>query len=159
MRHMTPSTQSQAKSTSRHGSVRLSSLIFQLVREQRSLLEQRLAPLDLTMQQAGVLLQVARQREARPNQIAIDIGTDTAGMTRLLDRLEGKGLLVRRNDPGDRRSLIIELTREGSELARKAAPIFGSLERDLSAGHSAQEVEKIQSALRRLLSNLQSARP
>jgi DNA-binding MarR family transcriptional regulator len=134
-------------------------LIFQLVREQRSLLEQRLAPLDLTTQQAGVLLQVARQREARPNQIAIDVGTDTAGMTRLLDRLEAKGLLARRDDPGDRRSLIIELTRAGEELARKAGPIFGSLERDLSAGHSAVEVERIQSMLRRLLNNLQSARP
>jgi DNA-binding MarR family transcriptional regulator len=46
-------------------------------------------------------------------------------MTRLLDRLEGKGLIRRRNHPGDRRSIVIALTGQGRALVPHLAPIFG----------------------------------
>jgi DNA-binding MarR family transcriptional regulator len=138
----------------------LSGLVFQLVREQRSLLEARLESFDLTMPQAAVLLRIAHQPGARPIQVASDIGTDTAGMTRLLDRLEAKRLVARENDPADRRSLVIHLTDAGKELAPKLGPIFGSVERDLTAGHSVDEVEQARMTLGRFLDNLRrAARP
>jgi DNA-binding MarR family transcriptional regulator len=37
-------------------------------------------------------------------------------MTKLLDRLESKGLLQRRPHPDDRRAVMIELTDEGRAL-------------------------------------------
>ncbi len=37
-------------------------------------------------------------------------------MTRLLDKLEARGLLVRNADPSDRRALVIELTEAGRRL-------------------------------------------
>ena len=39
-------------------------------------------------------------------------------MTRLLDKLEARGLLVRTTDPGDRRALHIHLTDAGSAMWR-----------------------------------------
>jgi hypothetical protein len=66
------------------------SLIHRVSRELRTALEAQLAPFGVTAQQAGLLLRSARQ-EISPNQLAPLLGTDTAGMTRLLDRLEDKG--------------------------------------------------------------------
>ncbi len=42
-------------------------------------------------------------------------------MTRLLDRLEARGLTVRIADPGDRRALNIQLTAAGQQIARDIA--------------------------------------
>jgi DNA-binding MarR family transcriptional regulator len=142
---------------SRPGFGELTALVFQLVREQRLLLDRRLAPLDLTMQQGAVLLRIARQGGIRPNEMAADVGTDTSGMTRLIDRLEAKDLVVRRPDPADRRSLIIELSETGKTLAPKLGPIFGSVERDLTTGHSAADLEQARAVLRRLLDNVRAA--
>lgn len=131
--------------------------VFQLVREQRLLLDRRLAPFDLTMQQGAVLLRIARQGGIRPNEMAADVGTDTSGMTRLIDRLEAKHLVVRRPDPVDRRSLIIELSEAGKNLAPKLGPVFGSVERDLTTGHSTADFEQARAVLKRLLDNMREA--
>jgi DNA-binding MarR family transcriptional regulator len=56
-----------------------------------------------------VLLHPARQQSS-PSQLMTALGTDTAGMAKLLDRLEIKGLIERRSNPGDRRSVLIALT-------------------------------------------------
>jgi DNA-binding MarR family transcriptional regulator len=138
-----------------HG--QLTALVFQLVREQRLLLDRRLVPLGLTMQQAALLLRVAREGQARPNKVAADVGTDTAGITRLLDRLEAKRLIVREPDPADRRSLIIRLTDDGQELAPELGRIFAGVERDLTAAHSAADISRAQTIMTRLLENVRKA--
>jgi DNA-binding MarR family transcriptional regulator len=47
------------------------------------------------------------------------LGTDHAGMTRLVDRLEGKGLVARQPHPQDRRSIVVGLTDAGLEVVRR----------------------------------------
>jgi DNA-binding MarR family transcriptional regulator len=89
--------------------------------------------------------------------MAAHVGTDTAGMTRLIDRLEAKDLVVRRPDPVDRRSLIIELSKAGKKLAPRLGPIFGSVERDLTTGHSAADLDQARAVLKRLLDNMRQA--
>ncbi len=44
----------------------------------------------------------------------------TGSMTAAVDRLEGKGLVIRRPDPRDRRTKILELTREGRRVVQAA---------------------------------------
>jgi MarR family transcriptional regulator, organic hydroperoxide resistance regulator len=46
------------------------------------------------------------------------------GASQAVDRLESAGLCARRANPSDRRSSIVELTPEGTELLRIAAPVF-----------------------------------
>lgn len=54
-----------------------------------------------------MLLRASRE-PAPPRRLAELIGTDTAGMTRLLDRLADKDLVRRTRHPDDRRSLLVE---------------------------------------------------
>jgi DNA-binding MarR family transcriptional regulator len=46
------------------------------------------------------------------------------GASQAVDRLESAGLCARRANPADRRSSIVELTRAGTELLGRAAPVF-----------------------------------
>jgi DNA-binding MarR family transcriptional regulator len=129
------------------------SLLNLLTRELRTLVETQLAPLGLTSQQAALLLMAGRSASS-PAQVAAEIGTDTAGMTRLLDRLERKGLVRRTRHPDDRRSVVIEVTEQGRALVPKLPPIFGRVSQQLFQGFSADELEQLIALLRRVRTNL-----
>jgi DNA-binding MarR family transcriptional regulator len=129
------------------------SLLNQVARELRTALDGGFAPLGLTTQQAGLLLRAARE-DVSPRQLAPELGTDTAGMTRLLDRLEDKGLITRRRHPEDRRSVVIEVTEKGRELVPSLGPVFGRVHRRLLAGFSEEEVRQLTALLGRMHANL-----
>lgn len=132
------------------------SLLHQVGRELGTALERQFAAFDITAQQAALLLQAGRQ-QGSPSKLMTLLGTDTAGMTRLLDRLEGKGLLQRRKHPDDRRSIIIELTEQGRALLPRLPPIFGRVTGQLLAGFSTDEVGQLTTMLQRMLDNLHAA--
>ena len=130
-------------------------LIHQVSRELTNALERRLAPHGLTAQQAALLINAARG-ETSPKRLAPLLGTDTAGMTRLLDRLEAKGLVRRRSDSGDRRAIIIDVTPEGRALVPAVAPAFGGVAQHLLTGFSAEDVRQLTALLHRMLASLDS---
>jgi DNA-binding MarR family transcriptional regulator len=129
------------------------SLVHRVARELSTSLDRELARFDLTAQQAALLLRAARQ-EASPSQLKAALGTDTAGMTRLLDRLAAKGLLRRRRHAEDRRAIVIELTDEARALVPRLAPVFGRINRRLLDGLDEPEVEQLTTMLQRMLDNL-----
>lgn len=129
------------------------SLLNQVGRELSTVLERKLAPLGLTAQQAALLLH-ARREPSSPRELMSVLGTDTAGMTRLLDRLAAKGLLRRGKHPEDRRAIVIELTDEGRAIVPRLPPIFGRVTRQLLDGFSREEIDRLSSMLRRMLDNL-----
>ncbi|GII75818.1 hypothetical protein Sru01_08000 [Sphaerisporangium rufum] len=131
--------------------------VQQVGRDLRTAVEQRLAPLGVTSQQAAVLLQAAGGGIS-PNRLAPRIGTDTAGMTRLLDRLEAKGLVRRRRHAEDRRSVVIEVTAQGRALVPRLAPVFGQVGFALLAGFSEAELRLLEGLLDRMLGNLREIR-
>jgi DNA-binding MarR family transcriptional regulator len=134
------------------------SLVHRVARELSSALDRGLAPFDLTAQQAALLLRAART-ESSPSQLKELLGTDTAGMTRLLDRLESKGLLSRRRHPDDRRSIIIEPTEQGRTLVPRLAPVFRRVNAKLLAGLDESEVTRLRETLGHMLDNLRRDRP
>jgi DNA-binding MarR family transcriptional regulator len=134
------------------------SLINQVGRELRTAVESGLAPFGVTAQQAALLLQAARG-ETSPNRLAALLGTDTAGMTRLLDRLEAKGLITRGKHPDDRRSIVIEPTKDGTALTPRLAPVFGRVTFRLLDGFSEQEIHQLTTMLQRMIENLHTPDP
>ena len=129
-------------------------LLFQIARRLGRDLDRRLAELDLTAQQAGLLLIVA-DHPTRPSQLSEPLGTDPAGMTRLLDTLERKGLARRAQHPSDRRSVVIELTPQGRALVPRVVPVVAKAIAQLFAGFSGAEITRVEDALARLLANLE----
>jgi DNA-binding MarR family transcriptional regulator len=129
------------------------SLVQQVGRKLHTTVETELASFDVTAQQAALLLHAA-QGQTSPNQLAPLLGTDTAGMTRLLDRLEAKRLIRRRRHPQDRRSRVIEVTAEGQTIVPRLSPIFGHVSFRLLDGFSENEVRQLTTMLQRMLDNL-----
>jgi len=132
------------------------SLLHQVARDLATALERQLAPFDITAQQAALLLHAARQQSS-PSQLMTVLGTDTAGMTKLLDRLEAKGLIERRPNPGDRRSVLITLTKDGRALAPRLGPVFGRVTGQLFTGFSPDEIGVLTTMLQRMRGNLASS--
>jgi DNA-binding MarR family transcriptional regulator len=74
-------------------------------------------------------------------------------MTRLIDRLEKKGLVVRQTREGDRRLVVVELTETGKAIAARSAPSFQVVNRRLLEGFSEAEADQLRAMLQRLREN------
>jgi len=81
--------------------------------------------------------------------LAATLGIDRPNATVLVDDLEAQGLVRRRPHPTDRRAKIVEATRKGKTVAKRANEILGTPPPALSA-LSAKDLEN----LRRLLAGI-----
>ncbi|HET7466179.1 MAG TPA: MarR family transcriptional regulator [Candidatus Dormibacteraeota bacterium] len=147
----------------------IQSLIFQVTRDVKLALEREVSSHGITAQHATLtrLLRHWQRRSKRaererpnvpdgpahPLAIAARLGTDGAGMTRLIDRLEKKGLVVRVTGEGDRRLVVVELTETGKAIAARSEPTFQLVNRRLLDGFSEAEVGQLRSLLGRLRAN------
>jgi len=102
--------------------VRVMALNKSLVREATS----ALGPLDIELFEYDALSALRRQGKpfALPaTGLAQETGLSTGAMTNRIDKLEAKGLVGRRSDNADRRSVVVSLTPEGKKLIDKAIQI------------------------------------
>ncbi|HEY1995700.1 MarR family transcriptional regulator [Paraburkholderia sp.] len=76
-----------------------------------------LKDLDITGPQMGILLAMQRGLAATPFELSKMLSVDTGLMTRMLDKLETKGLLERSRSVDDRRVVNLVLTKKGEETA------------------------------------------
>ena len=81
--------------------------------------------------------------------LAAALGIDRPNATVLVDELESQDLVRRRPHPTDRRAKLVEATRKGKTLARKANQILGTPPAALSSLGN-EDLE----ALRRLLTSI-----
>ena len=75
---------------------------------------------------------------------------DAGSMTRLLDRLEAKGLCRRVRSQTDRRVVHIELTAAGTAVAERVPRILCDVYNRVLAGFTPQEWQQLQALLTRL---------
>jgi DNA-binding MarR family transcriptional regulator len=97
---------------------------------------------------ARALRRLAR-RPLSMGELAAALGIDPPNATVVVDELVSRGLARRRPHPTDRRAKLVEATRKGKELARKADAILGTPPPGLSA-LGADDLE----ALRRILTSV-----
>ncbi|MDF3836545.1 MarR family transcriptional regulator [Cupriavidus basilensis] len=82
-----------------------------------------LEELDITSQQMGIILSLARGAANTPFELSKLLVIDTGLMTRMLDKLEHKGLLTRSRSVDDRRVVNLELTAKGNGVAERIPEI------------------------------------
>ena len=84
-----------------------------------SLVEPRLLALwqdaDMTLSQRRILGRL-RGGPKSAGEIASGLGISSPSLTRMLTKLEERGLVARALDPGDRRRILVELTTDGQRL-------------------------------------------
>ena len=79
--------------------------------------------LSLAEYDALVQLAIADMRRLRMSELADRVVLSRSGVSRLVDRLEGDGLVARRACPTDARGSWAELTPAGLDRLRHAAPV------------------------------------
>ncbi|MCU1484292.1 MAG: Transcriptional regulator, MarR family [Actinomycetia bacterium] len=88
-----------------------------------SLQEECLEPVELTFVEYTVL-RVLDDGPKSPSRLAEYVVRTTGGMTKIVDRLQRRGLVHRVPDPDDRRGVLVGLTVEGRELGDKASDAY-----------------------------------
>ena len=89
-------------------------------------------------------------------ELARECQLDTGAMTRLLDRLEAKGLCRRVRSLADRRVVNIELTEEGHAAAQEVPHVLCRVLNQHLAGFSSEELAELKTYLYRILDNAQT---
>jgi DNA-binding MarR family transcriptional regulator len=115
--------------------------------------QRTMAELGITSQQASILVMVASGKCLLAAELAREYGIDASAVTRLVDRLEKRGLLTRVRSSEDRRVVRLALTPEGQSIALRMPAIFNGVVDNLLAGFTPEEVGFLKSMLRRVLFN------
>ena len=116
-------------------------------------LDAELAPYDISAAQMIVLGFIATGEADSAAGLCKGISYDPGAMTRMIDRLEQKGLLRRLPRPEDRRTQNLELTPEGKALCPKLAAAKDVVQQRFLRGFSQDEERMFEALLNRMLSN------
>jgi DNA-binding MarR family transcriptional regulator len=82
------------------------------------------------------------------------ISYDAGAMTRMIDRLESKGLIRRERSPEDRRLVDVQLTDEGRSVYPRLQEISRKVLNRFLRGFTRTEARQLEGFLRRMLENV-----
>lgn len=82
------------------------------------------------------------------SQLSRVFGHKPSTLTSMLDRLEERGLLERRPNPDDRRSILVSTTRRGAEVATELRAILEDMEERIYGRISARDFAGFQAVMR-----------
>lgn len=132
----------------------VSKRISLLARRLEKLATDTLGPLGLDPGEFEVLATLLRSgpdHEMAPSGLNRWLMISGGGLTKRMTRLEERGLIARRLDPADRRSLLVALTAEGKDLAERAVLAHSAATAELIDRLGPDAREQLSSLLREML--------
>lgn len=118
--------------------------------------DEALEPRDLTSAQWLPLLKLHMGHASTVAELARECKLDAGAMTRLLDRLEAKGLVARVRSSEDRRVVNLELTPDGKAAAKDIPAVLCDVQNAFLEGFSVAEWQQLKDLLRRIVANGQA---
>jgi DNA-binding MarR family transcriptional regulator len=113
--------------------------------------------IPLSSYEVLIALQAAPERKLRMAELADRAVLSRSGMTRLVDRLEGEGLIARSHCAADARGWFAELTDAGEELLARARPAHLDAVRRAFLTHTTpDDLERLAVVWERVLSDQKS---
>ena len=109
-----------------------------------------LRPLDIELRHFAVLMELVNNGPTLQRDLAPATGTDKAGIMRVVDDLERKGLAVRKAVPGDRRARAVEITPAGLDLFDAAHVAAEPLSERLASALEPGERDQLRELLTKL---------
>ncbi len=117
------------------------------------ILDTHLQDFGVTAAQFKVLIIVAQYGVDTPAELCRYLGLDSGSMTRMLDRLEQKGLITRGRCPEDRRQVRVVLSEDGQKLADRLPHIGAAAMNELVGVLAPEELETLAALLTKVLLN------
>lgn len=105
----------------------------------------------LSLSQLGALFHIQRQGSSGVSGLGEHLGVTSAAASQLLDRLVHQGLILRTEDPNDRRSKQIILTDKGNKTLQESIRARQGWITDLANDLTPHEIDQIIPALKILI--------
>ncbi len=113
--------------------------------------EELLAGMELKPHHAGLLRMLGSNPGLSQQQLSDVFGIFPSRLVILLDQLEARGLIARRDNSSDRRGHRVHLTKAGSKALQSIGRLTRELEKDLCAGLTNPEKETLARLLKRMV--------
>lgn len=110
-----------------------------------------LAPYGIDGRELAVLTVLGGDTALSQQEAARELMIDRTTMVAMVDALEGKGLVVRRPDPADRRKNLVQPTGKGREVLAAATAARNAADDEFLAPLGPDGAQAFKSALRTLL--------
>ena len=115
------------------------------------IIDTHMEPHGITAAQFKVMIIIAQFGVDTPAELCRHLSLDSGSMTRMLDRLEQKGLLLRKRCADDRRLVRLALTEDGQALADKLPEIGVNAMNQLAGALDSEELQTLQAILKKIL--------
>lgn len=133
---------------------RVGRLVQQVARCWRRALDISLAPVGLTEATWLPLLYLNRVGPVRQGDLADYLGLDRSSVVRLVDTLAAQGLLLRTDDPDDRRARRIVLTEAAAPVVLAAQKAATEVRARALDGIDPADLDTTERVLRQILSHM-----
>jgi len=115
--------------------------------------DEQLGPMEVTSAQFIIIATLSMGVAKSASDLCKGMSYDAGAMTRMIDRLEEKGLLSRSRDPGDRRLVNLELTEKGSASLPRMRDVSMRVLNRFLQGFTKAEARQLEAYLMRMLEN------
>ena len=122
-------------------------------------LRSQLAPLDVSPQQARVVMTLSRLGEMSQIDLAREFGIAAASMSTMTSRLLALDLIRSRKDPTNAKRNIVRLTKQGKALVGDIDRVWASVDDFLAEKLGARDVSKLAALTLSLRDALGGRRP
>ena len=137
-------------------SQRITLLISQTLTLYRTHLHARFAQcnIDLTSEMLAVLIFLWESDGRNHHELANCLFKDKGGITKIINSLEKRGLVVRQVDAADGRNKIVKLTKAGKNMKEKVLPIRNKLLNEMTNGIGSQKLNITKQTLTDIIDRL-----
>ncbi|GEP90622.1 DNA-binding transcriptional regulator, MarR family [Chitinophaga terrae (ex Kim and Jung 2007)] len=143
-----------------HNIVDLARELGRAISEMRTFMRQNLQVkireqnVDITFELLEILGILFRKDGVNQQEIADVIVKDKSSMTYLIDNLEKRGMVERREDQNDRRSKLIYLTEKGRALEKELNPWIREMYEKATMGMEMNDLQVALSQIQKMNENL-----
>ena len=110
--------------------------------------------IDVTPEQWAILNRLNERSGLTQKEVAKLTFKDNANITRMVDKLEKKGLVIRQSDSNDRRSWNLSITKKGIEIRDLVEPIAVDILNKISRGVTEKEMDSYNKISKKIIGNL-----
>ncbi|MDR3711338.1 MAG: MarR family winged helix-turn-helix transcriptional regulator [Puia sp.] len=109
---------------------------------------------EVTYEMVQVLNVLWKKRKVNQQEIANAVQKGKASLTVIIDQLSQLNLVIRSEDPADRRNKIIRLTKEGLTYKRKFEPVMREFYASFNTGIPAQKIREVTGLLLKMAGHI-----
>jgi DNA-binding MarR family transcriptional regulator len=110
---------------------------------------------DITPEQWAVLSRLKEKDGLSQNEVALLTFKDNANITRIVDKLERKKLLERRQHLADRRTWQLFITPSGKQLVSNLEPLAAEVLEKVTKGIKKKDLKTCNRCIQTIIQNLQ----